>query len=260
MGQKSFKHSGTLGDLIYSLPLVKHLGGGEFYLHLGQINGISKNIYNVDPPAFHQGRMNLKDFDFMQSFMQAQPYISKFATLDPRSTEITHNLDRFRLPFASGTGLNYVEYYAQTFGIQDTETQTAMRQTPWLTVPNVKNLGQRDIVINRTQRWIPAQLSHIWQEWKEQGVDQRAIFVGLPQEHAAFQQATGWQVPHVVTPTLLELAETIASSSVFIGNQSVALSVAIGLGHPDVWCEARRDTPIERNECYFPKQAGLHYF
>ena len=32
-----FKHSGTLGDIIYSLPIVKYFGGGEFYLHLHQI-------------------------------------------------------------------------------------------------------------------------------------------------------------------------------------------------------------------------------
>ena len=35
---KTFKHSGTGGDLLYSLPLVKYLGGGEFYLHLNQID------------------------------------------------------------------------------------------------------------------------------------------------------------------------------------------------------------------------------
>jgi hypothetical protein len=259
MRQKSFKHSGTLGDLIYSLPLVKHLGGGEFYLHLNQIGNISKSIYGVDPPLFHQGRMNLKDFEFMQTFMQAQTYISKFAALDPRSTEITHNLDRFRPLFAKHPG-NYVDCYATTFGIQDADTQAALRRTPWITVPRPRNLTQRDVVINRTERWVPTQLSHLWQEWKEQGVDQRAVFVGLPQEHAAFEQATGWQIPHVTTSTLLDLAQVVAGSNVFIGNQSVALSIAIGLGHDDIWCEARRDMPIERNECYFPLQPGLHYF
>lgn len=259
MRQKSFKHSGTLGDLIYSLPLVKHLEGGEFYLHLNQIGTISKNIYGVEPPPFHQGRMNLKDHDFMQSFMAAQPYISKFATLDPRSTEITHNLDRFRPLFATHPG-NYVDCYARAFGIQDQATQSQLRQTPWITVPDPCDLGERNIVINRTERWVPAQLSNIWADWKQQGVDQRAVFVGLAAEHAAFEAATGWTIPHRTTNTLLELAQVIGGSSVFIGNQSVALSLAIGMGHSDVWCEARRDLPMERNECYFPKQPGLHYF
>lgn len=259
MRQLSFKHSGTLGDLIYSLPLVKHFGGGEFYLHLNQIDYLSKHIYGVNPPAVHAGRMNLKDFEFMQTFMQAQPYINKFATLDPRATEITHNLDRFRPYFAAHPG-NYVDCYAKVFGITDTQQLQALRQTPWITVPNPRDLGTRNIVINRTDRWVPAQLSNIWQDWKEQGVDQKAVFVGLDHEYELFRNQVGWAVPHLKVSSLLDMAEIIAGSSVFIGNQSAALSVAIGMGHQDIWCEARRDLPIERNECYFPQQLGLHYF
>ena len=93
---KKFKHSGTTGDIIYSLPLVKHLGGGEFYLHLDQINSICFNRWGTLPIPFHQGRMNQQDFDFMKDFMLAQEYITKFDVLDPQKTEITHNLDRFR--------------------------------------------------------------------------------------------------------------------------------------------------------------------
>ena len=84
--------------------------------------------------------------------------------------------------------------------------------------------------------------------------------MGLPEEYEAFKRATGWDIPYQPTTSLLEVAEYIAGADAFIGNQSVALSVAIGLGHPEIWCEARRDLPIERNECYFPEHPGIHYF
>ena len=61
------------------------------------------------------------------------------------------------------------------------------------------------------------------------------------------------------TKTLLDVAELIAGCDTFIGNQSVALSIAIGLGK-EYFCEARRDLPIERNECYFPAQPNGSYF
>ena len=30
----TYSHSGSLGDLIYSLPVVKHFGAGDFYVKL----------------------------------------------------------------------------------------------------------------------------------------------------------------------------------------------------------------------------------
>ena len=76
-----FKHSGTFGDLIYGLPLVKHFGGGEFYLHLNQIDWIGQHFYGSKPNPFHQGRLTQNDFDFMKDFMESQSYIEKFSVL-----------------------------------------------------------------------------------------------------------------------------------------------------------------------------------
>ena len=254
----SYSHSGTSGDLIYSLPIVKHTGGGDFYLHLNQINWIGQHYYGAAPSPAHQGRMTQEDYEFLRPLMEVQSYITQFGILDPKRTEITHNLDRFRTPFVGHPG-NYIDIYANVFGITDSEVQRELRQTPWLTVPNPKFDADKDIVISRTSRWLPTTLSPLWDDWKQQGLEQRSIFVGLPQEHADFEAAIGWKVEYRPTTNALELAELIAGCTNFIGNQSVALSIAIGLGM-QFWCEARRDMPIERNECYFPKQPGGNYF
>lgn len=254
-----FKHSGTFGDLIYSLPLVKHLGGGEFYLHLNQINWIGQHYYGSAPNPTHQGRMTLKDFDYMRDFMLAQDYITEFAVLDV-DQEITHNLDRFRVPFVGHPG-NYVDIYCYVFGIQDQGVVEQARNTPWLTVPFVRESSlNRRIVINRTTRWLPNATSSQWAQWQAQGLEEQSIFVGLPEEYVQFQRATGWQdVPYQPCATMLELAQYIAGAQQFIGNQSMALSLAIGLGVP-AYCEARQDLPENRNECYFPNLDRVKYF
>jgi hypothetical protein len=254
---KRFKHSGAFGDLIYSLPLVKHFGGGEFYLHLNQINWIGMHYYGSPPNSMHQGRLTVKDFEFMKSFMETQEYITKFDIMNS-SVEITHNLDKFRPAFVGHPG-NYVNIYSSVFGINDPSQQLIIRNTPWITVPNSKKVDGRPIVINRTARWTPRNLSVQWLHWQVEGLDQQSIFVGLPEEYELFKKVIGWNIPYQPTKDMLELAEYISGSQMFIGNQSLSLSLAIGLGVNTI-CEARDDLPLERNECYFPNRENVKYF
>lgn len=255
----TYKHSGTLGDLIYSLPVVSYTGGGKFYLHLNQIDWIGKHYYGADPSPFHQGRMTLKDYEFMKSFMLAQSYIESFEPLDTARHEVSHNLDRFRPPFVGHPG-NYVDLYATVFGIREQAVQEQLRTTPWLTAPTPVTPEGISAVINRTGRWVPSERNKAWDQWKEKGLDKESLFVGLPNEYDDFVRMTGWKdCRYHPTATLLDVANIIKGVGTFIGNQSVALSLAIGLG-VEFYCEARRDLPTERNECYFPKQPGGRYF
>ena len=244
----TFKHSGTFGDLIYSLPLVQHFGGGKFYLHLNQVNWIGQHYYGSQPTAFHQGRMTENDLEYMSRFMLAQDYITDFAALDNRA-EITHNLDNFRSLFVSHPG-NYVDIYCDAFGIKYPATRNDLRNTAWLAVPETKVSDTRTVVINRTQRWLPGKLNPRWHQWREQGMESRAVFVGLVDEYEAFKKDLGWNIPHQPTVDMMDLAQYIAGAEQFIGNQSVALAIAVGLKQPNAWCEMRSDLPKERNECW----------
>jgi hypothetical protein len=252
-----FKHSGAFGDLIYSLPIVKHFGGGEFYLHLNQIDWIGSYYYNSTPNPFHQGRLTEQDYDFMKSFMSVQSYIEKFDVMQPQ-TEITHNLDRFRPVFVGHPG-NYVDTYSSVFNITDVDLVNSIRNTPWLTVPEPIKIKDRPVVINRTSRWTPSQLPNQWKEWKNMGMENQAVFVGLEKEYQEFKSIMGWDIPHYITENMLDLAQVIAGSDMFIGNQSVALSLAVGLG-VNVCCEHRTDIPLERNECFGFNPAKTKYF
>lgn len=253
---KKFKHSGALGDLIYALPIIKHFGGGEFYLHLGQMDWIGQHYYGSPPNPFHQGRMTQKDFEYMRSFMEAQTYIDKFDVMTPQ-TEITHNLDRFR-PVFVGHPTNYIDIYSGVFNLSPADAQKNS-STPWLTAPNPSTVDGRTVVVNRTQRWI-GNPGPQWNIWQKQDMEDRAVFVGLEEEYVAFKQQVGWNIPWAKTTTMLGLGQIIAGATTFIGNQSSALAMAIGLGVEDIWCEARVDMPLPRNECYFPNMKNITYF
>lgn len=253
----TYKHSGATGDLIYSLPIVKHTGGGAFYLHLNQMDWIGQHYYGAPPAPFHKGRLTEADYEYMQDFMLAQEYITSFEPYNP-SQEIKYNLDRFRPLFVGHPG-NYIDIYSNAFKIHDLEEQAKIRLTPWLTVPAPAIIDGRTIVINRTQRWLPNSPSPQWLVWKDQGIEDKAVFVGLPEEYAAFKEQIGLNIPFQPTSTMLELAMIIAGAEAFIGNQSQCLALAIGLGI-NYACEARQDLPIERNECYFSDNPRGNYF
>lgn len=247
---KTFKHSGTLGDILYSLPVVKYLNGGEFYLHLNQVSWIAQYYYKSQPSSYHENKMNSRDIEFMQDFMMSQPYIKKFAALDPKQ-EITHNLDRFRPTFVHHP-TNYIQIYCECFNITDLDTQNQIINQPWFSVPNPRSIPGHNIIINRTGRgWTPQERNPQWDLWREQKWDQQAIFVGLPEEYQEFCTWSKWQLDYIETKNLLEVAEIIAGATLFIGNQSMALSLAQGLQIPYIY-ERRRDLPLERNESYFP--------
>jgi hypothetical protein len=254
----TYKHSGAFGDFLYSLPIVKYFGGGSVFAHLNQMDWVGAHYYGSAPAPFHQGRMRESDYEFMKLFMLAQHYVDTFEILDPHLTEISHNLDRFRVPFVGHPG-NYVDIYADVFGIKSDVVKAELRNTPWLSVPIFRQIKNKSVVINRTARWTPGILSAQWDIWRGQGMEKQAIFVGLPEEHAAFQTTTGWNIDYQPTGSMLELAEYIAGAETFIGNQSSCLALAIGLG-TKFYCEVRTDLPINRNECYFPAHPNGNYF
>ena len=256
---KTFKHSGTLGDIVYGLALMKHFGGGAFYLHLNQVDWITQHYYGGKPDPFHQGRMTQKDFEFMQEFMLAQDYITKFNVLDPKKDEITHNLDNFRTLFV-GHPANYTTTYCMAFGITDPAEQHKVSDGPWLTVPNPKSITGKPYVINRTSRgFTPPGCNPAWTQWKNDGIDKESVFVGLPNEYEEFKKLTGWELDYHPTKNMLELAEVIAGCEQFLGNQSVALSIAQGLRVSYAY-ETRVDLPMERNESYFPNHENGDFF
>ena len=75
---KLFKHSGTAGDTIYSLDIVRKMGGGDFAIAIGNIeNCIMKYTGRpADVASEHVGRYTEQDYAMLAPLIERQSYIT----------------------------------------------------------------------------------------------------------------------------------------------------------------------------------------
>jgi hypothetical protein len=247
-----YKHSGTFGDLIYGLSVVKKMGSGTVAIALDNLEScVAQYGYRpdeVDP--MHKGRFTAGDFNLLESFLRRQSYIT-----DVRPWEGSHDvdLDRFRGVLFRGFEGNYVQAYHMTFGLPFTPE---VLQESWLEA-DTNTIAP--IVINRTFRYRCPNGTNAWQNMlAESNIAQNGIFVGNDDEHKDFVKSTGFNIPYYPVKNFKELADVIAGADLFMGNQSAAYSIAMGLGKSAV-LETIKIKPLQNNECYFPRE-GVSYF
>ena len=105
---KVYKHSGTFGDLIYSLFAVERMGGGTIAIALNNIEKcVSEYAYKPEEvDEAHRGRFTQTDYDLLEPLLKAQPYINDVVVWDG-----THDvdLDKFRGVLFRGFEGNYVQ-------------------------------------------------------------------------------------------------------------------------------------------------------
>jgi hypothetical protein len=249
---KTFKHSGTFGDLIYGLSVVKKMGGGDLLVAINNIEQcVAEYGYRpdeVDP--MHRGRFTVYDFNLLEPLLARQSYITN---VHPWKGKHDIDLDRFRGVLFRGFEGNYVEAYHRTFNLPF--TAEAYNET-WLEADPQR---MATIVINRTFRYRCPNGTGTWQNLLEQAnISQNGIFVGTEEEHKDFETSTGFRVNYYPVRNFKELADVIAGADLFMGNQSAAYSIAMGLGKSSV-LETIKIKPLQNNECYFPRD-NCQYF
>ena len=247
-----FKHSGTFGDLIYGLSVVKKMGGGTVAVALGNIEKcVAEYGYRPDEvdPA-HKGRFRNADLDLIRPLLTRQSYITQ-ATVWTGDQDV--DLDRFRGVLFRGFEGNYVEAYYRTFDLPFTPD---VYNETWLEADANK---VAPVVINRTSRYRCPNGTGAWQGLLEQAnIGQNGIFVGNKDEHEDFENSTGFRVQYYPVQDFKQLADVIAGADLFMGNQSAAYSIAMGLGKASV-LETIKIKPLANNECYFPRD-NCQYF
>ena len=218
-----FKHAGDMGDLCYSLPTIRALGGGTLCLH-------AEN--------WTRERMTVEKAHSIRSLLITQPYIKDVRFMsEPEPVDV--NLNDFRAEYFRTfkhpdfpKQRNLCEWILRTHGC-DPEQQNKQ----WLEVePN----PVARVVINRTGPGRHA--SHIYHNYRfpwEKIVEKYAkdaLFVGTEMEHNAFQSAFSsfGHIAKLPTTNLLDLARIIAGADLFVGNQSCAYAIAEGLKKPAI--------------------------
>ena len=119
-------------------------------------------------------------------------------------------------------------------------------------------------MVNRTSRHLYGANGAGWNDFIKNGLADYAVFVGTEQEHKVFEQSFKIKIDYYNTKDLLELAKVIQGCEQFIGNQSSALSIAIGLGKT-YWCEVRQDFEFTKTphggygDVWFPRINGFYF-
>lgn len=213
----TFRHSGNLGDIIYSLPTVLDL--------LARNNQEqARYLIRPDEPANYSAAgphplVNKKiDRDFASKLLpllRSQAYIGEAGIWEGQPFD--YCLDRFRetgFDFSKGS---IVRYYALAF------LCTPDASCPWLDVePSPEFAGK--LLVNRTERY-----RHTGINYQILSDRPDVVFVGLPREY----RVSGVRgVPHVEAPDFLTLARWIRGAKGFIGNQSFGFALAEAMKVP----------------------------
>jgi hypothetical protein len=265
MNRKNFTTMGTFGDTIYSLCLVKMLGGGDLYVKLRALDKFAQEVLGFADAGPAKGRMTEKDYDLIKPLLEAQDYIEKVAVWNGEEDHYPQLVDHWKMHLLKGWQGNQTECYALTMGmdIHDPVIRSKLLLEPWLTPVDPITVKNKPFVVNRTARYLYGEPSEEWYQWVDNGLGDRAIFVGSEEEHAEFEKLF-CKIEYYKTNDLLELARVIQGCEQFMGNQSVALSIAIGLGK-SYWCEVRKDYEQTRTphggygDTWFPRINGNYF-
>jgi hypothetical protein len=198
-----FLHSGHIGDVIAFLPSMRALGGGDLVI----------TDHNHQPHLLMEGFK----YDSLKPLLEIQPYIHS-VTYEKHPENIDYDVTGFRKYWGQ---YPIIGMQAKTLGIDDPSTFR------WLDVPPDNRTNGR-IMCCRSHRY--RNDSFPWAQIVEK-YRREIIFVGLYDERGDFISRFG-NVNCLAVNNLLELAQLIEGSSIFIGNQSAPFWIAAGLNHP----------------------------
>jgi len=236
-----FHHSGDAGDVMYALSVMKEMGGGDIFL-------------SVDSQYPTRMSMTQEHAANILPLIKAQDYVwgAHWSRTRPHSTHVDFNVFREAYKPESRTWYDNTENIARL-------TARPFRvnldpAAPWLTVPFKTVFKDRPIIVGWTPRY---HNDHFPWPHLIKAYGDLMVFVGTPSEHDRFRElayGVGKVVPRAETGNLLDVAAVIAGGSVFVGNQSCPMAIALGLGKnllQECW-------PANPN-CVFPRSNAIYW-
>lgn len=211
-----FRHSGARGDIIYSLPLVKAMGGGTFL---------------IDPHPIPAGKpsLGIEAATMMLPLLRCLPYVQEARVYSGET--ISHDLDRFRGVGETLFSEHLAHSHARALGVT---LDSIDLENPWL---HVAPSRLADIVICRTGKR-PGSLN--WRLLK--GFENRCVFVGTWNEFIDFKRDFALETAFHYCGDYLELARLVAGAKLVVSDQTFVFALAEGLKVPRV-LEVFADAP-----------------
>lgn len=195
-----FFHTGSPGDIIYSLPFVISAGGGTYCVYKKQ------------------------EYNFLKDLLLSQQYISDVICGGYKIEYV--NLTLYRFVETDLTVWRHIEHLATVYyRIADRKIPSFDLTQPWIIDITPKRINK--IVINRTRRYKNKDLYQRKFKWEVLADYKKdCVFLGHEEERRRFAIATGLDIEGYQCKDALEMTQVIAGADLFIGNQSLAFALA----------------------------------
>lgn len=233
---KTFCHAGESGDLIYALPAIKALGGGDLILHrttrldIARPRGFTEQLFENIAPLLRK-----------QSYIKSVEYQTNVPFVDYDLNLFRKNFDGcFNTEYAKrGIRIpNLMQMVLVAFNLPEPDNEI-----PWLELPTSTKTDY--VIVNRSLRYNNPKFP--WRMFRDK-YNKRIRFLGTDKEHRAFVDSFG-VVERIECPNLLDAALIINSAEMFIGNQSCLCAIAEGLKKPLIQetCTIDKNCMFQRN-------------
>jgi len=203
----NFKHSGNAGDIIYSLPAIKAVGGGNIFLNINRpldlYHGASHPLKNV--------MLNREMVELLKPLLLKQGYINEVELYE--NQHIDCDLDGFRTMEMNLSMGNISRWYVPIIG------QDITLHLPWIDCERREFKG---IILARSSRYNNPNLQFRFLE------NYPVKFIGLKSEYQEMKKRIR-NLEYLPVSNFLEMAEVIKGAELFIGNQSMPFAIAEGV-------------------------------
>ena len=211
----NFLHSGTSGDVINALPVIKELSK----THVCRLYiGVEKPIKKVRPNNFSRYLIPNKTYQMLMPLLKTQNYLTEVKKFTDQKIDI--NFDMFR-NFPMSLQFDNLRYYFHITGIH------ADVLSPYLNVNEHEKLKNK-IVIHRALRYTNHLINY---KFLEKFND--LIFIGIMDEYKDLKKNVNNLEFHDCKD-FHEMAMIIKSCRFFIGSSSIGHAIAEGLKVPRI--------------------------
>lgn len=229
---------GDYGDILYGMAVFKAIGAVDLYAR--DANHLCKRIVHRMPE--------------LEPLLLSQGYVKGLH--EHQDEEVHWNAGEFRTQHETTRSLAHA-HLAHYRGQKNLPPITVNFAMPWITGIHPDSRSSGRIVINRTSRY---QNPHFRWNAIVSHYGNALLFIGTQEEHSAFTRQFG-EVEWQPTRDLLDAAEWICGSAMFIGNQSACYAIAEGMKHRRLLevCLYQPDVLVSANQsnCYTSADGSL---
>ena len=202
----TFVHTGHIGDIIAFLPVFNAMSGTDLV--------IRDEPWMIPMSGFK--------YDSLKPLLESQGINVSFN--NPEGS-IDHDASGWRECYEDA--LSLTDAHARYLNIVPKGHGHLEITEPWIKVePDVLTKGR--VIFNRTPRYRSPYFN--WSKVHKHFGD-RALFIGTEQEHLDYLCEVG-NIEHYRTGNCLDVARAIEGADFFVGNQSSACWIAMGLRKP----------------------------